>query len=64
MNFFGYFFSKSYVVNHDEVKLKQLTSEILEIWGEQTPVQTLVPVPRLALDDMLFEVDAIAVIPE
>lgn len=54
----------TYVVNHDEVKLKQLTSEILEIWGEQTPAQTLVPVPRLALDGMLFEVEAIAVIPE
>ncbi|MEM8672840.1 MAG: RidA family protein [Cyanobacteria bacterium P01_G01_bin.67] len=54
----------TYVVNHDEVKLKQLTSEILEIWGEKTPAQTLVPVPRLALDDMLFEVEAIALIPE
>ena len=54
----------TYVVNHNEVKLKQLTSEILSIWGQQPPAQTLVPVPRLALDGMLFEVEAIAVIPE
>ena len=53
----------TYIVDHDESKLAQLTSEILAMWGKQTPAQTLVPVPRLALDGMLFEVDAVAVIP-
>lgn len=53
----------TYIVDHDESKLAQLTSEILAMWGRQTPAQTLVPVPRLALDGMLFEVDAVAVIP-
>ncbi|NEQ23915.1 MAG: RidA family protein, partial [Microcoleus sp. SIO2G3] len=42
---------------------QQLTAVVQAIWGEQTPTQTLIPVPRLALDGMLFEVDAVAVIP-
>lgn len=53
----------SLVVEHDESKLRLLASEVLEIWGEQTPAHTLIPVPRLALDGMLFEVDAVAAIP-
>jgi enamine deaminase RidA (YjgF/YER057c/UK114 family) len=51
------------VVDHNESKLQQLGSELQAMWGERTPTQTLIPVPRLALDGMLFEVDAVAVIP-
>jgi enamine deaminase RidA (YjgF/YER057c/UK114 family) len=51
------------VVNHDESKLQQLGAEVQAIWGDRTPTQTLIPVPRLALDGMLFEVDAVAVLP-
>jgi enamine deaminase RidA (YjgF/YER057c/UK114 family) len=51
------------VVEHNESKLQQLGDEIKAIWGEQTPTQTLIPVTRLALDAMLFEVDAIVAIP-
>ncbi|MEY4519841.1 MAG: hypothetical protein RLZZ499_2441 [Cyanobacteriota bacterium] len=51
------------IVEHNESKLQQLGAEVKEIWGEQTPTQTLIPVPRLALDGMLFEVDAVVAIP-
>ncbi len=51
------------IVDHNESKLQQLGAELQAMWGEQTPTQTLIPVPRLALDGMLFEVDAVAVIP-
>ena len=43
-------------------KLAVLTVQLKMTFGEHLPTQTLVPVPRLALDRMLFEVDAIAVI--
>ncbi|WP_414583151.1 RidA family protein [Scytonema sp. PCC 10023] len=50
------------VVDHNESKLQQLTAVVQAMWGEPAPTQTLIPVPRLALDGMLFEVDAVAVI--
>lgn len=53
----------TFIVNHDESKLEQLIAEVFAMWGKQTPPHTLVPVPRLALDGMLFEVEAVAVIP-
>jgi enamine deaminase RidA (YjgF/YER057c/UK114 family) len=50
----------TYVVNHDQSKLEVMTKNVRELFGDAFPAQTLVPVPRLALDGMLFEVDAIA----
>lgn len=52
----------TYVVNHDQSKLEVMTKNVRELFGDAFPAQTLVPVPRLALDGMLFEVDAIAVL--
>jgi len=49
----------TYVVNHDETKLSAITENIVRVFRPHLPAQTLVPVPRLALDGMLFEVDAI-----
>lgn len=50
-----------FVVDHDQSKLGVLTQHVVETFGEALPSQSLVPVPRLALDGMLFEVEAVAV---
>lgn len=52
----------TYVVNYDQTMLAVMTERLVEMFGTHLPAQTLVPVPRLALDGMLFEVDAIAVL--
>jgi enamine deaminase RidA (YjgF/YER057c/UK114 family) len=49
------------IVDYDEEKHKVLIQESSKIWPQgRFPVQTLIPVPRLALSTMLFEVDAVA----
>jgi enamine deaminase RidA (YjgF/YER057c/UK114 family) len=53
----------TYIVDHDEAKLEALVKVISRIWRERPPAQTLLGVARLALPDMLFEVDAVAVRP-
>ncbi|MDZ7962540.1 MAG: Rid family hydrolase [Aulosira sp. DedQUE10] len=52
------------IVDHTQAKLIPLGREIGNLWGNKPPANTLIPVPRLALDGMLFEIDAYAVIPE
>ena len=49
----------TYVVDHDMSKLDVLTRAVKEMFGDTLPAQTLVPVPKLAVDPMLFEVEAI-----
>ncbi|MDH4986519.1 RidA family protein [Aminobacter anthyllidis] len=51
-----------FVVDHDMSKLEVLTRNVKEMFGEKLPAQTLVPVPRLAVDPMLFEVEAIVML--
>ena len=51
-----------YVVDHDMTKLGVLTQSVKEMFGSALPAQTLVPVPKLAIDPMLFEVEAIVVL--
>ncbi|OCP02882.1 MULTISPECIES: RidA family protein [unclassified Ensifer] len=51
-----------FVVDHDMAKLGVLTTTVKEMFGDALPAQTLIPVPKLAVDGMLFEVEAVAVI--
>ncbi len=51
-----------FVVDHDMSKLEVLTENVKAMFGEALPAQTLVPVPKLAIDPMLFEVEAVVVL--
>ena len=51
-----------FVVDHDMSKLGVLTRNVKEMFGEALPAQTLVPVPKLAVDAMLFEVEAVVIL--
>ena len=52
-------------VDHDAQKQKLISAERNAMWSDDLikPASTLIPVPRLAGDGMLFEIDAIAAIP-
>ncbi|MGI3168506.1 RidA family protein [Pseudooceanicola sp. C21-150M6] len=49
------------VVDHDTDKLGLICAKRKSFFGSSLPTSTLIPVPCLALPDMVFEVDAIAV---
>ncbi|WP_457583627.1 RidA family protein [Ensifer canadensis] len=51
-----------FVVDHDMSKLEVLTKNVKEMFGETLPAQTLIPVPKLAIDPMLFEVEAVVML--
>lgn len=48
-----------FVVNHDMSKLGVLTQNVIGMFGQTLPAQTLISVPKLAIDPMLFEVEAV-----
>ncbi|MEP6931267.1 MAG: RidA family protein [Flavobacterium sp.] len=49
------------IVDHSSEKLKIWDEEINKIWKNKPfPASTLIPVPKLAIDGMLIEVDAVA----
>ena len=52
----------TFVVGYDQSMLGAMTRHVAAMFGDALPAQSLVPVPRLALDGMLFEVEAIAVL--
>lgn len=51
-----------FVVDHDMSKLEVLTRNVKEMFGQALPAQTLIPVPKLAVDPMLFEVEAVVML--
>jgi enamine deaminase RidA (YjgF/YER057c/UK114 family) len=51
-----------FVVDHDMSKLGVLTASVKKMFGNTLPAQTLIPVPKLAIDPMLFEVEAIVIL--
>ena len=52
-----------YVVDHDKKKFQIIIEEFAQVWGDRKPAWTLAPVPALALEGMLVEIDVIAVTP-
>lgn len=52
----------TYVVGYDQSLLPVMTEHVKATFGAALPAQTLVPVARLALDGMLFEVDAVVML--
>lgn len=51
-----------FVVDHDVSKLEVLTRNVKRMFGAALPAQTLIPVPKLAIDPMLFEVEAVVIL--
>ena len=50
------------IKDYDEEKLKYMVTKRRQVFGENPPASTLIPVPRLAFDSLKFEIDAIAVV--
>ncbi|MEK0361005.1 RidA family protein [Pseudomonas sp. CBC3] len=53
------------IVDHSEARLQVFGEELAGALGSgPKPACTLIPVPRLALDGMLFEIEAVVLLPE
>lgn len=51
------------IVDHGPDKFEIIRREFDRVWGERKPAWTLIPVPTLALEGMLVEIDVVAVVP-
>ena len=53
------------IVDHSQARLEIFGAQLQQLWSASpTPACTLIPVPRLGLDGMLFEIEAVAVLPD
>jgi enamine deaminase RidA (YjgF/YER057c/UK114 family) len=57
-------FCRAVLTHHDQEKLEYLVKKRREVFGENPPASTLIPVTVLALESLDFEIDAIAVTPK
>jgi enamine deaminase RidA (YjgF/YER057c/UK114 family) len=51
------------IVYHNKERFRVMTEEVERVWGNNKPAMTLIPVPALALEGMLIEIDVIAAVP-
>jgi enamine deaminase RidA (YjgF/YER057c/UK114 family) len=51
------------IVDHNKERFRVMTEEVERVWGNNKPAMTLIPVPALALEGMLVEIDVIAAVP-
>jgi enamine deaminase RidA (YjgF/YER057c/UK114 family) len=51
------------IVDHGPDKFAVIRGEFDRVWGDRKPAWTLIPVPTLALEGMLVEIDVVAVVP-
>lgn len=50
------------ITNHNQEKLEIWTEEAKKVWqNSNLPTSTLIPVNQLALPNMMFEIDAVAI---
>ena len=49
------------IKDYDEEKLKYMVTKRRQVFGNNPPASTLIPVPRLAFDSLKFEIDAVAI---
>ncbi|MGD1836278.1 MAG: RidA family protein [Nitrososphaeraceae archaeon] len=52
-----------FIADYQQEQLEIYLSEAKKFFGNDLPASILIPVPRLALDDMLVEIDVTVVIP-
>ena len=53
----------TYIVDIGEARVAVVGEALRRAWGERLPAQTMIGVQRLALPEMRFEIDAVAVRP-
>ena len=57
-------FVRVLIVDHEDRYLAPLMEEEANLFGSNHPASTLIPVPRLALEGMLFEIEATLFVPD